>query len=137
MKTVEDAVRQEDGVWAYCVYNAMAYRGDLIDYWVCDADGDLRSGTVYNAGILAPEGWQLVCTREEFEEKAKEMGYGVDDSEDDYIGCQEDDHAVQSSELQQASILLLLAYLQGQADAGIESAQMAHDFWRDLNNKGA
>lgn len=73
MKTVEDAVRQENGVWRHDDYNAMAFRVGDIDY--CSIVDGLLSFDAFNKPLdKMSSSWQLVCTSEQFEEKAKEMG---------------------------------------------------------------
>ena len=66
MKTVEDAVQQERGVWGDDEYNIMIWKSDDIDY-ANDRDP---------IDISYIEGdWQLVCTREQFEAEARRLGY--------------------------------------------------------------
>ena len=73
MKTVEDAVKQENGVWRKAnKCNAMAWLFGKIDYvWINDKDNlfDEKYGNILISA------WQLVCTREQFEAEAKRLGY--------------------------------------------------------------
>ena len=77
MKTVEDAVRQENGAWKYDQYNAMAWFWDYGDITYLRIDGQ---GVLHHTHAGLPDDptskiWQLICTRNEFEAKAYEMGY--------------------------------------------------------------
>lgn len=82
MKTVEDAVVQENGVWREHGYNAMAWVLGLIDY--CSlVNGKLSLNPVDMEFYGVSNEWQIVCTRKQFEEKAEELGYSekLDDVE--------------------------------------------------------
>lgn len=142
MKTVEDAVRQENGVWLYDERNAMARLCGDINYISLDDCGVLHCADADELNAPATEAWRLVCTREEFEAKAKEMGYGANESDDDMVDSEIKESANQESVITSQdqlttdhSVLLLLAYLQGQADAGIKYAQMALEYYHGLNKK--
>ena len=142
MKTVEDAVRQEDGVWRYDGYNAMAWQCGSIDYLSLDDCGVLHYTDVDELNDPVVEAWHLVCTREEFETKAKEIGYVANESDADVADGDIKELVNQVSGIKNQeqltkddSALLLLAYLQGQADAGIKYAQMALEYYHGLNKK--
>ena len=143
MKTVEDAVRQENGVWLYDERNAMAWLCGDINYLSLDDCGVLHCADVDELNAPATEGWRLVCTREEFEAKAKEMGHVCDESDVDVVDSEIKELVSHVSGIKNHdqltkddSVLLLLAYLQGQADAGIKYAQLALEYYHALNKKG-
>ena len=73
MKTVEDAVRQENGIWFDETANAMAWFLGNIDYAFQDKNGLVHYSREMNDPMN--DEWQFVCTREQFEAEAERLGY--------------------------------------------------------------
>ena len=124
MKTVEDAVKQENGVWAEDGFNAMARISGRIDYMRVDENGVLHYTEIGEPDNPASSDWKIVCTREEFEYKAREMGYVMDDSDKPVANQPAAPHQDPSS--------LLLAYLQGAADSGCKGSKNALEYYSAL-----
>ena len=124
MKTVEDAVKQEKGVWDEDAFNVMAWISGGVDYLRLDSNGVLHYTEIGDPDNPASSDWKIVCTREEFEYKAREMGYVMDDS--DKLA------ANQPESLHQDPASLLLSYLQGAADSGCKGSKNALEYYSEL-----